>query len=1152
MRGVRAILEEHGAQLAATEVEVIKVGTTVATNALLERKGAPTVLAITAGHADALLIGTQARPRLFDLAIVRPAMLYASVVEVPERIAADGEILQALDEDVTEQRLAAAHAAGYRSLAIALMHGYRFTVHEARVAAIAERIGFTQISVSHRVSPLIKLVGRADTTVADAYLSPGLRRYLRGLEQEMQATPLLVMQSNGGLAAASRIHGKDAVLSGPAGGVIGAAEAARAAGFARIIGFDMGGTSTDVSHVAGDYERSFDTMVAGVRLRTPMLQVHTVAAGGGSLLIYDGHRFRVGPESAGANPGPACYGRGGPLTVTDANLLLGRIQPAWFPAVFGPSGTAALDRQSVVAGFDKLAKEVAAATGTRRSAEELAEGFLAIAVDNMARAIRKITVERGRDARDYTLVCFGGAGGQHACRVAAALGLGRIMIHPLAGVLSAYGIGLAPLRTIRERSLDVEIDHADTIAGAVDALTASAREDLLAQGVARSEIGVMAHLHLRYAGTDSTLPVVFAGATAMSEAFTRAHETQFGFIMAGRAIVCAAAEVEASAAGVKTMNVPPRRGQPAAPAGTVTMGCDGPPRQAPVFRRGDLVEGQHLHGPALIAEETATTVVDLGWEAIVDGSSNLILSRMDSAPVTPRLSTAADPLRVELFNNLFMSIAEQMGAVLQQTAQSVNIKERLDFSCAVFDGNGNLIANAPHMPVHLGSMGDSVRAIRSRQSDMRTGDSFVLNNPYAGGTHLPDITVVTPVFLDGESAPAFFVASRGHHADVGGITPGSMPPGSRTLDEEGVLLDGMVLVRGGTFQEATIRAAFTSGAFPARSVEQNLADLRAQVAANAKGVGELRRVAAEFGRDVVAAYMDHVQDHAEEAVRRVIGRLSSGSFRCPMDDGGAISVRITVDRAARSATVDFTGTSPQSSGNFNAPPSICRAAVMYVFRTLVADDIPMNEGCLRPITLVIPEGTLLNPRAVPPLPAVVAGNVETSQIVCDALYGALGVLAASQGTMNNFTFGNARHQYYETVAGGAGAGAEFDGADAVQTHMTNSRLTDPEVLEQRYPVVVERFEVRRGSGGQGRQRGGDGIIRAVRFREPMTAAILSGRRSTQPFGLEGGADGASGKTVVERADGTRQTLAATEQVEVAAGDTIVIATPGGGGFGKAK
>ena len=1078
--GMRAILTDHeglaaDAPFPATRIAGIKMGTTVATNALLTRGGEPTLLAITQGHADALRIATQARPRLFGLHIKKPAMLYARVAEIPERVSAHGEIMRALDEAATEKLLRAAYETGLRSIAIVLMHGYRFPAHEARIADIARAIGFTQISASHAVNPLMKLVPRGDTTVADAYLSPVLGRYVSRVKNATGGARLMFMQSSGGLTEAGRFHGKDAVLSGPAGGVVGAAETARAAGFARIIGFDMGGTSTDVARVEGGvYERTLETVIAGVRLRAPMLEVHTVAAGGGSLLIFDGLRFRVGPESAGADPGPACYGKGGPLTVTDANVLLGKIDPAHFPKLFGPAGNAPLDAAVVRAKFAALTAQVNAATGAHRTAQELAEGFLTLAVDNMARAIRKISVARGFDVTGYTLACFGGAGGQHACLVADALGMSTVYIHPLAGVLSAYGIGLATLRVIKERTVEAALDDA-TIAATLNDLEATARADLATQGVAGDAIAIMRRLHLRYTGTDTALPVVHDTTAAMTTAFTTAHMAQFGFLMDGRPLICERAEVEAveRSAQLTPPAFPPAMASPT------------------------------LDGPAVIPGALATTVVEPGWRAQNTPDGGLVLKRITPRAHETMQTGAPDPLRIEIFNNLFMSIAEQMGAVLQNTSQSVNIKERLDFSCALFDGAANLIANAPHIPVHLGSMGESVRAVIRRHPDLADGDVFVLNNPYDGGTHLPDVTVITPVFLAGETTPAFFVASRGHHADIGGATPGSMPPASRTLHDEGVLLDNLVLVRGGKFQEAPLRKVLTGGPHPVRNVEMNLADLRAQIAANAKGAAELRRAVADFGRATVVAYMGHVQDHAEEAARRTIATLSSGTFTCPMDDGGQVKVTVTVDRAQRSAVIDFTGTAAQRPTNFNAPSAICRAAVLYVFRTLIADDIPLNEGVMRPLTLVIPPGSMLNPQFPA---AVVAGNVETSQIICDALYGALGVLAASQGTMNNFTFGNARHQYYETVAGG--------------------------------------------SGGTGAQTGGDGVLRRIRFHEAMTAAMLSGRRASKPFGLQGGGDAQPGETFVTHTDGRIETLGATGEAAVTPGDTLTILTPGGGGYGK--
>lgn len=1105
-------------------VAAIKLGTTVATNALLTRTGTSTLLAVTEGFADALRIGAQNRPRLFDLNIVLPDMLYAGVIEIPERIGFDGRVIHALDEASTRARLQAGFANGLRAVAIVLMHGYRHTEHEKRVAVIAAEIGYTQITVSHIVNPMIKFVPRGDTTVADAYLSPVLRRYVNQVSAATCGTRVLFMQSNGGLADGAHVSGKDAVLSGPAGGIVGAADTARAAGFDRVIGFDMGGTSTDVCHIGpGDYDRSFETTVAGVRLRTPMLQVHTVAAGGGSILHFDGLRFRVGPDSAGANPGPACYGKGGPLTITDANLLLGKISPAHFPKVFGPTGDAPLDVEVVRQKFADLAARVNETLGQMRTPDDLARGFIALAVDNMARAIRRISVERGHDVGAYTLACFGGAGGQHACLVADALNMRRVFIHPLAGVLSAYGIGRAPLSVFESRTIEAPLT-ADGLAAtrkALDALTDTVCERLIAQGVSARDVVVMRRLHLKYAGTDTALPVAEGTRDAMMAAFTEHHRRQFGFVMSGNAIAIESIAVDA------------------------TGRADDAPGQT-VIDRPDLPAGSTIQGPSVLTDALSTTVIEPGWAATALHDGALVLEKAGGTQAVAQ-DAAPDPIRIEIFNNLFMSVAEQMGAVLQNTAQSVNIKERLDFSCAVFDASGNLIANAPHIPVHLGSMSDCVRAVRAKHADMRDGDVFVLNNPYAGGTHLPDITVVTPVFIDGEAK--FFTASRGHHADIGGITPGSMPPGSRRLGEEGLLLDNVHLVRNHVFQEGAIRAILAQGPHPARNIPVNLADLRAQAGANAKGAAELRRAVDSYGIATVTAYMSHVQDHAAEAVRRLLMRLQSGEFTCQTDEGGAVKVAITVDHARRQATIDFTGTSDQRPSNFNAPSAVCRAAVLYVFRTLIADEIPMNEGVLRPLTLVIPEGSMLNPRSPA---AVVAGNVETSQIICDALYGALGVLAGSQGTMNNFTFGNARHQYYETIAGGAGAGADFDGASAVQTHMTNSRLTDPEVLEQRFPVSIESFAIRRGSGGAGKHHGGDGVVRTLTFHEAMTAGILSGRRATRPFGLAGGADGAPGETTLIRADGRRETLGATGSADVRPGDRIVIATPGGGGHGPAE
>jgi 5-oxoprolinase (ATP-hydrolysing) len=1161
IQGIRDLLHlAPGAPIPAAEIAAIKMGTTVATNALLERKGERTLLVVTKGFGDALRIAYQNRPRLFERHIRLPELLYERVLEVEERVSAQGQMLRPLDLAAARHGLSEAYRAGIRSAAILLMHGYRFPAHERALAALAREIGFTQVSVSHEVSPLMKLVGRGDTTVVDAYLSPILRRYVDRMAGELgpeETRPrLLFMQSNGGLVDARRFQGKDSILSGPAGGVVGAVRTAGQAGFERIIGFDMGGTSTDVSHYAGEYERAFETLVAGVRMRAPMMQIHTVAAGGGSILAFDGARFRVGPESAGANPGPACYRRGGPLTVTDCNLLLGKIQPDFFPKVFGPGADEPLDAEATRQGFAALAQKINDAdssgtkTGEARSAEAIAEGFLKIAVENMANAIKKISIQRGYDITRYVLACFGGAGGQHACLVADTLGIEKIFIHPFAGVLSAYGMGLADLRAIRERAVEERLGAAliPQLESAFAALAADAMAEMTRQGVSLDRVALHRKVHLRYEGTDSPLIVDFGAEDAIVAAFETAHRQRYGFTAPGKAHIVEAISVEAVGS---TETIEEREqaivGTTPAPETVRPVFAEGRFRDTPIFRRQALRPGQSVAGPAVIADLNSTTMVEPGWRASITPRDHLLLERAVPRPQRAAIGTAVDPIMLEIFNNLFMSIAEQMGAVLEKTAFSVNIKERLDFSCALFDSEGALIANAPHMPVHLGSMGESVRAVmRGHGASIRPGDVHVLNAPYNGGTHLPDITAITPVFDEGGVALLFWVASRGHHADVGGITPGSMPPFSRRVEEEGVLLDDFLLVEGGRFREAELRAILGAGAYPARNLEQNIADLKAQIAANEKGLQELRRMVGHFGLEVVRAYMRHVQDNAEESVRRVLDRLGDGAFALEMDSGAVIRVRVSVDKAARAAVIDFTGTSAQQPNNFNAPEAVCRAAVLYVFRTLVDDDIPMNEGCLKPLRIIIPEGSMLSPRYPA---AVVAGNVETSQCITDCLYGAVGALASAQGTMNNFTFGNARYQYYETICGGSGAGPDFDGADAVQTHMTNSRLTDPEVLEWRYPVLVESFAIRRDSGGAGRHHGGDGVVRRIRFREAMTAAILSNHRRIAPFGLAGGMPGALGRNWVERADGKREELAAAGETEVAPGDLFVIETPGGGGYG---
>jgi len=1160
VEGIRRILDAGDAPLPPGLVDEVRMGTTVATNALLERKGEPVILAITRGFGDALRIGWQARPDLFARHIVLNDQLYDRVIEVDERVGADGGLDRPLDEVRARADLAAARKAGFRAVAIVLVHGWRFTAHEQRLAAIARDIGFEQISVSHEVGALIKLIGRGDTTVADAYLSPILRAYVDRVGADLgPATPLLFMQSSGGLTAAEAFRGKDAILSGPAGGVVGMAGTARAAGFDRVIGFDMGGTSTDVSHFAGDFERTSDAVVAGVRLRAPMLSIHTVAAGGGSICRFDGSRLRVGPESAGAVPGPAAYRRGGPLTVTDCNVMLGKLRPDQFPAVFGPDGDQPLDAAAVTARFEALAAEVARVTGRATTPEALAEGFITIAVQNMAEAIKSVSIQRGYDVTRYVLNCFGGAGGQHACLVADALGMTRVMLHPFAGVLSAYGMGLAEVRAIRQTTAAAPLAAAADadLADRVAALEGQARGDLIAQGFAGSTLTTQARAEIKFAGSDTPLVVPFGPSDEMRTAFESLHRLRFGFFADDKALVVESLEVEAVAAADQAPSALAPVGADAAPAARppVPVRMAGARHEARVYRRDEFGPGAAVDGPAIILEDTGTTIVEPGWRASADAALNLLLERVSPLPARTAIGTDVDPIMLEVFNSRFMACAEQMGEALRATAYSVNIKERLDFSCAIFDATGALIANAPHIPVHLGSMGESIRTVIASRGEgadrrgMKRGDVYMLNAPYNGGTHLPDITVIMPVFLEADDIPAFYVAARGHHADVGGITPGSMPPSSRTVDEEGVLIDDFLLIDAGRLRDDETRALFASGRYPSRNIDQNMADLKAQVAACARGGDELVRMVAEFGRPVVAAYMAHVQDNAEEAVRRAVAALKPGSFALEMDDGAVIRVRIDVDAAARRAVVDFTGTSGQRPNNFNAPLSITRAATLYVFRTLVDDAIPLNEGCLKPIRLIVPEGSMLNPRYPA---AVVAGNVETSQAVVDCLYGALGVLAASQGTMNNFTFGDEARQYYETIAGGSGAGPGFDGTAAVQTHMTNSRLTDPEVLETRFPVLLEEFSIRRGSGGDGANRGGDGAVRRIRFLEPLTAAILSNHRRTAPFGAAGGEDGAVGINRVERADGSVEQLGATAEVEMAAGDVFVIETPGGGGFGAKR
>ena len=1153
LQGIRDLLGiEAAGEIPADAIETVKMGTTVATNALLERKGDRTILLITRGFRDALRIGYQNRPLLFARHIVLPELLYERVVEIDERYSAEGEELVPVDLDGARQALEEAKRDGIESVAIVFVHGYRHHDHEIEVARLAREVGFGQVSVSHEISPLMKLVGRGDTTVVDAYVSPILRRYVDRIRDELGETRLMFMQSNGGLADARFFRGKDSILSGPAGGIVGAVRTSAMAGYDKIVSFDMGGTSTDVAHYDGEYERSFETLVAGVRMRAPMMQIHTVAAGGGSILHFDGTRYRVGPDSAGANPGPACYRRGGPLCVTDANVMVGKIRASVFPRVFGPNADEALDEEAVRGKFAALAAQIERETGDRRTPVEVAEGFLMIAVENMAKAIKQISIQRGHDVTGYTLNCFGGAGGQHACLVADSLGISRVFIHPFAGVLSAYGMGLADLRVMRERAVEAILDDAllEDVEAILDEMEEHGRVEMTRQGGDPARTYTLRKVHLRYQGTDSPLIVDFADRKAIVAEFEAAHHLQYGFIAPEKNHIVEAVTVEviASAPDVVDPAVAMGSAEPPSPVDEVETYMAGERHATRLYDREEMKPGCKVSGPAVIIEANATTVVEPGWAAEINRYDQMILNRVVPRPGQASVGTEVDPVMLEVFNNLFMSIAEQMGVVLQNTSYSVNIKERLDFSCAIFGPDGSLVANAPHIPVHLGSMSESVRTVsEQRAGTIVPGDVFMLNTPYNGGTHLPDVTVITPVFDEAGEDILFYVAARGHHADIGGTTPGSVPPDSKHIDEEGVLIDNFQLVSGGRLLEKETEALFTGAPYPTRNFKNNLADLKAHIAGNEKGVQELRKMVAHFGLDVVHAYMKHVQDNAEECVRRVLGVLTDGSYEYEMDSGARICVDIEVDRENREAIIDFTGTSPQQNSNFNAPSSVCMAAVLYVFRLMVDDEIPLNAGCLKPLRVIIPDGCMLAPRYPA---AVVAGNVETSQAVTNALIGALGIMGAGQGTMNNFTFGdNAGYQNYETICGGAGAGPGFDGAHAVHTHMTNTRATDPEILEWRFPVVLESFSIRDGSGGAGANKGGNGIVRRVLFQAPMTAAIVSSHRRVAPFGMAGGSPGKTGHNYVERADGTVDELTGTDMTQMNAGDRFIIETPGGGGYG---
>lgn len=1160
VQGIRDVLKlQPDEPIPTDQIEVIKMGTTVATNALLERQGDRLVLVITAGFRDALRIGYQHRPDIFALDIQLPEMLYEQVIEAVERVDAQGHILTPLNVAQIRTELQRVYDNGIRSCGVVLMHGYRYPEHEQQIGQIARDIGFTQISLSHQVSPLMKLVSRGDTTMVDGYLSPILRRYVDQVASYLNtgytAPQLMFMQSNGGLVNAQQFQGKDSILSGPAGGIVGAVKTCEIAGLRRLITFDMGGTSTDVAHYHGEYERSFATEIAGVRLQTPMMAIHTVAAGGGSLVRYDGARLRVGPESAGANPGPACYGKGGELTITDCNVLLGKIQPEFFPKVFGHSATEPLDHNIVQEKFHLLATEL------DKTPEEIAAGFLAIAVENMSNAIKQISLQRGYDVSDYTLCCFGGAGGQHACAIADTLGMKRIIIHPLAGVLSAYGIGLADIRILKEKAIEQLLTPVNCLALEIEfnALQFVIEQELIQQNPPQDATRIYhAKAHLKYQGTDSTLLVTYNTAESMRQHFEQCHQQQYGFTLPHKPLIIESISLElvCQTQDPSELPHPPRTTEPLTAIATVSMYSGGKWQATPVYQRDELKPADIIPSPALIIEKTGTNVIEPGWQGRITPHNHLILEKVTHTdlPVVNHAHNAStpDPVLLEIFNNLLRAIAEQMGVTLQKTSYSVNIKERLDFSCAIFDAAGHLVANAPHIPVHLGSMSESIYSLIQAKGDrLQPGDVYMSNNPYNGGTHLPDITVITPVFSVDQTSPSkplFYVASRGHHADLGGITPGSMPPHSSHIEEEGILIDNVLLVKAGIFQEQSVTALFTQTPYPVRNLTQNLADLQAQIAANAKGVQELIRMVDHYGLNTVQKYMQAVQDNAENAVKSIIKTLQNGSFKLELDTGDVIQVQITVDPQNLTVTVDFTGTSPQSQTNFNAPKAVTQAAVLYVFRTLVQDNIPLNYGCLKPIQVIVPEGCLLNPQYPA---AVVAGNVEISQNITDCLYGALGIMAASQGTMNNFTFGNDQYQYYETICGGSGAGQTFHGTDAVQTHMTNSRLTDPEVLEWRFPVLLEEFSIRQGSGGKGQYHGGNGVTRRLQFLESMTAAILSSRRQIPPFGLAGGTAGQTGENLVRRVDGTTERLDPTAAVTMHRGDRLEINTPGGGGYGWA-
>ena len=1136
LEGIRALLGLGPSDsIPASE---IRMGTTLATNALLERGGRPTVLIADQGLGDLIRIGDQTRPDLFALEIEKPEPLPAWVIEIGARMNPDGSIFRELDESELRNALEEARNSGAESVAIALMHAYRDGTLEGRVGAIAKEVGFAHVSTSNEISNEIGLLGRADTSTANAYLTPLLTQYMAALEKELGSSRLRMMQSNGGLVDASGFIGRNAVLSGPAAGVVATGAIAEELGLSEVIGFDMGGTSTDVSRFAGQVSRVFESQIGGIRIRAPMMELHTVASGGGSICKLEGERMIVGPQSAGSDPGPLCYGnsQAEELTLTDVSLCLGRLSADRFP--FPLDVERAKKRLAAVAASLR-------ATGVERSAVEAAHGFLRVAVENMATAIQKISVGRGHDVRNHAMVVFGGAGGQYACLIARRLGIRDLVFHPYAGALSAFGMGVANFEWHGER----DAGRADLAAPlptgwerAFEDLEASGRAALARDAGAQARWNVRRRVALHYRGTETTLTVDWTDAHTMRADFEVLHRREFGYVRPQHAVHAATLRVQVELSSPKP-DLPRVEAGSGAALRTTMLWSDGALVEAPVYLREDFPLQTEVRGPAMILDATGTVVVDSGFVAIRDERDYLTMRDVESRIEREMADTRVDPVLLEVFNSQFQSIAEQMGAVLQRTAMSTNIRDRLDFSCAVFDVTGGLVANAPHIPVHLGAMSESVRAVLHAHPDMKPGDVFVTNDPFAGGSHLPDITVVTPQH-DEKGVLRFVVASRGHHADVGGLTPGSMPPASTRLDQEGVVLRTLRIVEDGAFREQLLREALGQGRYPARNPDENVADIQAEIAANEKGLQLLDDLLARYGLEVVIAYMQHIQDNAAALTSRAIADLPDGEYRFEdqLDDGARILVCVTVDGGEMS--IDFEGTDRALDNNLNAPRAVTMAAVLYVLRVLVGKPIPLNGGCMRPVSVRIPEGSLLCPE---PGHAVAAGNVETSQRVVDVLFGALGLAAASQGTMNNITFGDDRFAYYETLGGGAGATARRPGADGVHTHMTNSKCTDPEILETRFPVRIRRFSLRHGSGGRGRLRGGDGLIRELEFLAPMRVSVISERRLVAPYGMRGGGSGATGMNLLNG-----KQIAHRVTVQVAPGDILRVETPGGGAWGESE